>query len=113
MRFAVLLLLIATATDAATLTYRGCHRLQEKDFKGLSGITHAGGNRYLGILEWDAKIVTLEIALDKRAAIESVALRQSTAVPGRDLEGIAMMRDGGDRVMICDESPGIVEVAHA
>ena len=107
-------LLVAGASHAQTLTYRGCTRLPEQGFSGLSGVTYAGGNKYLGVLEWESRVVTLHVKLAEDGAIESAAAGPSTKIAGgRDLEGIAFRPGRADRVLVSDESPKVFEVSLA
>jgi hypothetical protein len=110
----VVLLLTATPpaiTHAQTLTYRGCHRLPAKQFPGLSGITYAGEKKFFGVLEWEAKIVPIDITFAGDGDVETfVPWLEMKVLGARDLEGIAIAPGGGaDKLLISDESPTVVE----
>ena len=118
MRHAVWALLIAIGccaapADAQRLTYRGFERLPPKLAPGLSGITHAGDGVYWGVLEWEARLVQLQIATRAAdASIESVRIDQSIALrKGSDYEGIAFTPSRPDTVVVSTEAPEVVEVS--
>ena len=103
---------VATPVAAQTLTYRGCHRIPENIFRGLSGITYAGGNTFFGVMEWESQVVSMQITFTKNGEIESfVHLLPVKVAGGRDLEGIAVVPGRAGKLLISDESPKIFEVS--
>ena len=108
----LLLLLMAapTISHAQTLTYRGCHRLPDKQFPGLSGITYAGEKKFFGVLEWESRIVPLDITFAADGDVETFVPWPAVKVAGgRDLEGIATLPGRSDKLLISDESPKVFE----
>ncbi len=108
-----LLMFAAVATShGQTLVVRGCHRLPDKQFPGLSGITNAGGGgKFFGVLEWDAQVVPMQITFAADGDVETFNAGAPVRIAGgKDLEGIAFLPGRGDKLMISDESPKVFEV---
>jgi hypothetical protein len=112
-RTVMLLILMTAAASAQTLGVQSCMRLADRQITGLSSITWAGGDIYIGALERGSKLLKLTITLKPDGSIASarpVGLLASMN-PARDIEGIAFTRPQRDSVLLSDESgPGINEI---
>ena len=111
--FALLLaLLVPAAAYAQRLTCRGFVRLDAKQATGLSGITYAGNGTYWGVLEWEAKLVRLRIALRADGSLESVNVDRAVQMSkGSDCEGVAWTRARPDGIVVSTEAPELMEVS--
>jgi hypothetical protein len=69
----------------------------------LSGITHAGGNRFYAVSDNGGRLFPLRIEIDPASGRITAALPDPPRklAGGIDLEGIALLAD--DRVVVCDE----------
>ena len=95
-----------------SLKYRGCHRFADDTLSGLSGTTHLGDDRYVGVLEWDAKLVHLRVTTRGDASIEKVDIdREVPIAKGRDFEGVAFAPARPDSVLVSTEKPALFEVS--
>lgn len=64
------------------------------------------------MLEWEAKLVQLRIAMRDDSSIESVAVERTVQMrKGSDFEGIAFTPSRPDTVMVSTEAPEIIEVS--
>lgn len=108
----LVLALTATVTRAQRLTYLGCERLPAEETPGLSGITYAGDGTYWGLLEREAKLLRLRVAMRPDASIESVSIDRTVQMSkGADFEGIAFNATHPDTMMVSTEKPEVIEVS--
>ncbi|MGB7156992.1 MAG: esterase-like activity of phytase family protein [Tepidisphaeraceae bacterium] len=111
MRLATLvtLAMFPLCAQAATLTFRDCHRIGDESVQGLSGITFGGEGRYYAVADNSNRVYPIAVDLKPDGAIAAVEVRRGWAMPARnDYEGIALS-GARDSVFISDETPGIHE----
>jgi len=106
-------------TSPATIAFRGCAKIDAttrdqlaRPFTvcGLSGITHAGANRYWAVLDNNDKLVWLQIDLSSDGSITATKVGAGlTLADRRDFEGIAF--NGGSVFLSEENTPGVHEYA--
>jgi len=78
------------------------------DITELSGIAHAGGNRYYAVSDKGGRLFPLTIEVDRETGFIAAAAPEDARIlaGGYDLEGIALLDD--ETVIVCDEVRSIL-----
>lgn len=110
----------AVVTHAVTVTGRGSVVLADTttdqngspfSLTGLSGITYAGGNEFLAVMDNSNKVVRLNVTFAANGAINTSAVTGGvTVASSSDFEGIAYTNATRNSVFVSEETtPGVRE----
>ena len=77
---------------------------QSVSIAGLSGLVHAGGTRWLAVMDNSNKVIELDVNLSASGAITGAAItRVFELAETRDFEDIALVEGVPDEVWLCEE----------